>query len=74
MAEAAAETDTARRFSVLARAEEILLAEAPVITLYFLVTLNCYDDRRFGGCEPNLLNLLLLKHVYRKDRAEIAAR
>ncbi len=74
MAEAAAETEPARRFSVLARAEEILLAEAPIIPLYFLVTLNCYDDRRFGGCEPNLLNLLLLKHVYRKDRAEIAAR
>jgi len=70
---AAAETDPDERAALLAGAESILLDATPIIPLYFLVTLNCYDDTRFGGCEPNLLNMLLLKHVHRKDRAAPAA-
>lgn len=65
---AGAETDPARRFALLAEAEALLLEEAPIIPIYFYVTLNCFDGARWGGCEPNLLNMLFLKHVYRKDR------
>lgn len=64
---AAAETDKQRRFDVLHRAEAILLAESPIIPIYFYVALNCYDDT-WGGCEPNLLNILYTKYVYRKGR------
>jgi oligopeptide transport system substrate-binding protein len=70
---AAAELDPGRRFALLARAEALLLAEAPVLPLYFHVTLNCYDPARWGGCEPNLLNLILLKHVHRLPGAARAA-
>jgi oligopeptide transport system substrate-binding protein len=69
IARAAAETDPAARAALLAAAESILLDATPIIPLYFLVTLNCYDETRFGGCAPNLLNMLLLKHVHRNDRA-----
>jgi oligopeptide transport system substrate-binding protein len=74
VARAAAEPDPGRRAALLADAEAILLDATPIIPLYFLVTLNCFDESRFGGCEPNLLNMLFLKHVHRKDRAQAPAR
>jgi len=66
---AAAETDRARRFALLAEAEALLLDQAPILPIYFYVTLNLYDGARWGGCEPNLLNLILLKHVHRRGGA-----
>jgi oligopeptide transport system substrate-binding protein len=66
---AGAETDPERRLAILAQAEAFLLDEAPILPIYFYVTLNCFDGTRWGGCEPNLLNMILLKHVYRKHGA-----
>ena len=66
---AAAELDPGRRQAHYAAAESILIREGPIIPIYFYVTLNCYDADRFGGCEPNLMNLLMLKHVHRKPAA-----
>ncbi len=63
---AAAETDRARRFALLAEAEALLLDEAPILPIYFYVTLDLYDGARWAGCAPNLLNLILLKHVHRQ--------
>ena len=71
---AAAETDPSARLAILARAEAFLLDEAPILPIYFYVTLNCFDGTRWGGCEPNLLNMILLKHVYRKPAGRGEAR
>ncbi len=63
---AAAELDPVLRQAHYAAAESILVREGPIIPIYFYVTLNCFDATRWGGCEPNLMNLLMLKHVHRK--------
>jgi ABC-type oligopeptide transport system substrate-binding subunit len=64
--QAAAETDPAARFELLYRAEAIFLDETPIIPIYYYVATNCYDSDRWGGCEPNLLNNIYPKYVYRK--------
>jgi oligopeptide transport system substrate-binding protein len=62
---AAAEVDAAARLDLLRQAEAILMEELPIIPIYFYVVLNCFDPR-WGGCEPNLLNIIYPKYVYRK--------
>jgi oligopeptide transport system substrate-binding protein len=71
---AAAERDPAARAALYAEAEARLLNHGPIIPIYFYVTLNCYDDRKWQGCAPNLLNLLELKFVRRSDAAVAASR
>lgn len=55
--EAARESDPAKRFAVLARAEELLIAKQSVICpLYYYVGIQLYDAKRVGGIEPNVLD------------------
>jgi len=57
IARAAAEGDAARRFAILAQAEEMLVArQAVVCPLYFYVGIQLYDSKRVGGIEPNVLD------------------
>jgi oligopeptide transport system substrate-binding protein len=57
IAQAAAEGDAAKRFAILARAEEMLVARQAVICpLYFYVGIQLYDPKRVGGIEPNVLD------------------
>ena len=57
IAQAAAEGDAARRFAILAQAEEMLVArQAVVCPLYFYVGIQLYDPKRVGGIEPNVLD------------------
>lgn len=62
---AAATTDAAARLDLLGEAERLLLDAQPIIPIYFYVVLNCYREL-WGGCEPNLLNVIYPKYVYRK--------
>jgi oligopeptide transport system substrate-binding protein len=57
IAQAAAEGDPARRFAILAQAEELLvLRRAVVCPLYFYVGIQLYDAKRVGGIESNVLD------------------
>jgi len=57
IAAAARETDPARRFAILAQAEEFLVAKQAVICpLYFYVGIQLYDPKKVGGIEPNVLD------------------
>jgi oligopeptide transport system substrate-binding protein len=62
VAQAADEPDAAARLASLAKAEEILLREGPVVTLY---TAGDYylAAPRVSGLRPNLLGRFPLKHV-----------
>lgn len=54
---AARETDPARRFTILAQAEEFLVAkQAVVCPLYFYVGIQLYDPKKIAGIEPNVLD------------------
>jgi oligopeptide transport system substrate-binding protein len=55
VAEAARQTDPAERARTFRRAEEILLAEVPVVPLYFYTTVTLVRPG-LEGVEPNLLN------------------
>ena len=65
--QAAAEVDPERRRALLEQAEQILLADQPVIPLYFYVTARLVKPW-VGGYQPNLMdqhytkNLQILKH------------
>jgi oligopeptide transport system substrate-binding protein len=65
--QAAAEVDPERRRQLLEQAEQILLADQPVIPLYFYVTARLVKPW-VGGYQPNLMdqhytkNLQILKH------------
>lgn len=56
IAKAAAEPDPARRFAVLNEAEHLLLAEAPVVPLWFRVSRNMVAPR-VRGFRSNLLDV-----------------
>lgn len=57
IAEAARDADPAKRFAVLARAEQRLIAKRSVICpLYYYVGIQLYDAKRVGGIEPNVLD------------------
>lgn len=72
IAEAAAETDPARRFAILREAEKILVCEEmPVCPLYFYVGIQLYDADKLGGISGNVLDEHPLKSMFRKS-ADVA--
>jgi oligopeptide transport system substrate-binding protein len=69
IAEAARETDSAKRYDVLRQAESILISQqAPVCPIFYYVGIQLYDPAKLGGIEPNVLDEHPLKAMYRKDR------
>jgi oligopeptide transport system substrate-binding protein len=67
IAQAARETDEAKRFAILKQAESILVAtEMPICPLYYYVGIQLYDPVKWGGIEPNVLDEHPLKAMYRK--------
>ncbi len=66
--EAAAESDPAKRFEILRKAEGLLVRdEAPIAPLFFYVGIQLYDSERLGGIEANVLDEHPLREMYRKD-------
>jgi oligopeptide transport system substrate-binding protein len=67
VADAAMESDNARRLEILRRAEDILLnQDTPICPLYFYMGIQIYDGQKFGGIEPNLLDEHPFREMYRK--------
>jgi oligopeptide transport system substrate-binding protein len=57
LADAAREADVAKRFAILAQAEEMLVAKAAVVCpLYFYVGIQIYDSKKVAGIETNLID------------------
>ena len=69
IADAARETDPAKRLEILRQAEAILIAqEVPVCPIYYYVGIQLYDPAKLGGIESNILDEHPIKAMYRKDR------
>ncbi len=60
---ALAENDDARRFEIYHQMERIIIAEAPVVPLYYDEVLR-FSQKNVEGLTANGLNLLSLKRVY----------
>ena len=68
LAQAASEPDRARRFTLLAQAEHLLITQdAPICPLYYYVGIQFYDSTRLGGIQANLLDEHPLKAMYWKE-------
>jgi oligopeptide transport system substrate-binding protein len=67
--EAAAEADPARRMAVLRRAETLLLAETPVLPIYFYSTVLLARPE-LEGIYPNLLNRIDFSLIRRRAQKE----
>lgn len=66
---AAVTMNRTERMALLRRCEEIVTREACIILpVYYYVVTNMFDATRWGGLRPNLINIVDLKSVYRKDR------
>ena len=66
--EAAAESDPARRFATMRRAEEYLVREqVPIAPLFFYVGIQLYDPQHLGGIEANVLDEHPIREIYRQD-------
>jgi oligopeptide transport system substrate-binding protein len=69
IADAAKETDPARRFEILRQAEALLVSrQAPVCPIFYYVGIQLYDPAKLGGIESNVLDEHPIKAIYRKDR------
>ncbi|MEY3479949.1 MAG: ABC-type oligopeptide transport system, periplasmic component, partial [Verrucomicrobiota bacterium] len=67
IADAAAETDPAKRHDILRAAEKILVCEQmPVCPLYFYVGIQLYDAAKLGGIDGNVLDEHPLKAMFWK--------
>jgi len=67
MADACAEPDAQKRFSLMQQAESLLVEqEVPIIPLYFNVGIVFYDDNRLGGFFPNVVDEHPLRELYWK--------
>ena len=67
VADAAMESDNARRLEIFRRAEDILLnQDTPICPLYFYMGIQIYDAQKFGGIESNLLDEHPFREMYRK--------
>ncbi len=73
LAQAAAERDPAARLELLARAEEVLLEELPILPVFNYVTKNLVAPR-LGGFEENLQDEHFPKFLYWMDDEELAQR
>jgi oligopeptide transport system substrate-binding protein len=63
---AAREPNPQTRFTILARAEDILLNQGtPICPLYFYLGIQIYDGTKFGGIEPNLIDNHPFREMYR---------
>ena len=62
MGEASVTGDVSKRAQLLARAEQVLLKEMPVLPLYFGVSKNLVSTR-VKGWEDNLLNVVYVKNL-----------
>ena len=71
VAEAAAELDQARRMELMRDAEAILMAELPMLPIYFYVDKNIVAPR-LGGFYPNSLDEHFPKFFYWMDDEELA--
>ncbi|HRJ72797.1 MAG TPA: peptide ABC transporter substrate-binding protein [Terrimicrobiaceae bacterium] len=68
IADAARETDPARRFAILQEAENLLINQAvPICPIYFYVGIQLYNPDKIGGIEPNVLDEHPLKAMFRKS-------
>lgn len=66
IAEAAAETDHAKRFDLLRNAEKILVdTQMPVCPIFFYVGIQLYDAEKFGGIEGNVLDEHPLRTIHK---------
>ncbi len=71
IASAARETDPARRFSILRQAEDMLIrTQSPICPLYYYVGIQLFDDRKFGGILPNVLDEHPLKNIFRCEPSQ----
>lgn len=69
IAKAAMTFDSAQRFEIFRKAEEMLLCDGvPVAPLYFYVGVQIYDPRKWGGIQGNVLDKHPLWQIYRIDR------
>lgn len=60
--------DVPARMALLQRCERLSMVEQQVaLPIYFYVVTNLYDDTVWGGLEPNLVNHVDLKHVFRRQ-------
>lgn len=67
IADAAAETDPAKRFEILKQAENLLLNTQNVICpIYYYMGIQLYDPAKIGGIEANVLDEHPLRMIYRK--------
>lgn len=68
IADAARETDPARRFDTFRRAETLLVSgAAPICPLYFYVGIQLYDGDKVGGIQSNVLDEHPIREMYRKQ-------
>jgi len=63
IAQAAAETDAVRRMGTLQDAERLLLAEVPIMPVYYYTSVILVPPN-LGGVEPNLLNRIDFGQLY----------
>ncbi len=69
IADAAKETNPARRFEILRQAENLLVNDqAPICPLFFYVGIQLFDPEKLAGILPNVLDEHPLKAISRKDR------
>lgn len=73
LAQAASERDPAARYELMARAEEVLLDELPILPVFNYVTKNLVAPR-LGGFEENVQDEHFPKFLYWMDEAELAQR
>lgn len=68
LAEAARETDPAKRLKILHEAEKFLLkVAAPIAPIYYYVGIQLYDPDKIGGISPNVLDEHPIREMFRKD-------
>jgi oligopeptide transport system substrate-binding protein len=62
------ELDRNKRFQIFADAENRLLnIGTPICPLYYYLGIQIYDDKKFGGIQPNLLDEHPFRAMYRKS-------
>jgi oligopeptide transport system substrate-binding protein len=69
IAAAASTLDPARRFEILAQAEDFLVRQAvPVCPIYYYVGIQLFDPEKLGGIRANVLDEHPLRAIFRKPR------